>query len=180
KYICTQVRSGLMLIEQTGAFERIHFERLLKQKAESGHHGLSQQLLFPVVKEFSTPDFELIRALEPELRALGFDFENFGKTAIAVNGVPPEVQELDIKNLFDSLLEQFKRSQQDLQLNRAEQLAKTLAANAARSASGSLSPEKMLVLIDQLFACESPAYTPSGRSIISIIPLEELDARFGR
>ncbi|HOY47946.1 MAG TPA: DNA mismatch repair endonuclease MutL [Flavobacteriales bacterium] len=180
KYICTQVRSGLMLIEQTGAFERIHFERLLKQKAESGHHGVSQQLLFPVVKEFSSPDFELIRALEPELRALGFDFENFGKTAIAVNGVPPEVQELDIKNLFDSLLEQFKRSQQDLQLNRAEQLAKTLAANAARSASGSLSPEKMLVLIDQLFACESPAYTPSGRSIISIIPLEELDARFGR
>jgi DNA mismatch repair protein MutL len=180
KYICTQVRSGLMLIEQAGALERIHFERLLKQKAESGHHGLSQQLLFPVVKEFSAPDFELIRALEPELRALGFDFENFGKTAIAVNGVPPEVQELDIKTLFDSLLEQFKRSQQDLQLNRAEQLAKTLAANAARSAIGNLSAEKMLVLIDQLFACESPAYTPSGRSIISIIPLEELDARFGR
>ncbi len=180
KYVCTQVRSGLMLIDQAGAFERIHFERLLKQKAESGHHGVSQQLLFPVVKEFSAPDFELIRALEPELQALGFDFENFGKTAIAVNGVPPEVQDLDIKNLFDSLLEQFKRSQQDLKLNRAEQLAKTLASNAARSASGNISPEKMSVLIDQLFACETPAFTPNGKSIITIIPLDELDARFTR
>lgn len=180
KYICTQVRSGMMLIDQAGALERIHYERLLRQKAEQGHQGVSQQLLFPVVKEFSAPDFELIRALQSELKALGFDFEEFGKTAIAVNGVPPEVMELDIKSLFDSLLEQFKRSQQELRLNRADQLARTLAQNAARSASGILSPERMLLLIDQLFACETPTFTPSGRSIISILPLDEIDARFGR
>jgi DNA mismatch repair protein MutL len=178
KYICTQVRSGMMLIDQAGAQERIHFERLLKQKAASGHHGQSQTLLFPVVKEFSAPDYELIRALDSELRALGFDFDVFGKTAIVINGVPPEVQELDIKILFDQLLEQFKRTQQDIRLTRSEQLARTLAQNAARAAAGQMSPERMLVLIDQLFACETPAYTPGGKSIISIIPLGDLDARF--
>jgi DNA mismatch repair protein MutL len=89
------------------------------------------------------------------------------------------VQDADIKNVFDQLLEQFKRSQQELRLNRAEQLSRTLAVNAARSASGFLSSERMLVIIDQLFACETPAFTPSGKSIISLIPLEEIDVRFG-
>jgi DNA mismatch repair protein MutL len=179
RYICTQVRSGMMLIDQCAALERIHFERLMKQQDESGKQGLSQTLLFPVVKEFSAPDYELIRALDSELRSLGFEFEEFGKWTIVVNGVPPEVQDADIKNVFDQLLEQFKRSQQELRLNRAEQLSRTLAVNAARSASGFLSSERMLVIIDQLFACETPAFTPSGKSIISLIPLEEIDTRFG-
>ena len=97
-----------------------------------------------------------------------------------VNGVPPEVQDADIKNVFDQLLEQYKRSQQELRLNRAEQLSRTLAMNVSKSATGFLSSERMLVIIDQLFACETPSFTPSGKSIISLIPLEEIDARFGK
>jgi DNA mismatch repair protein MutL len=179
KYICTQVRSGMMLIDQSAALERIHYERLMKQKVENGNQGQSQALLFPIVKEFSAPDYELIRALDAELRSLGFDFEEFGKWTIVVNGVPPEVQDADIKSLFDQLLEQYKYSQQELRLNRSEQLSRTLAMNAARSSTGFLSSERMLVIIDQLFACETPSFTPSGKSIISLIPLEEIDARFG-
>lgn len=179
KYICTQVRSGMMLIDQSAALERIHYERLMKQKVENGNQGQSQALLFPIVKEFSAPDYELIRALDSELRALGFDFEEFGKWTIVVNGVPPEVQDADIKSLFDQLLDQYKHSQQELRLNRSEQLSRTLAMNAARSSAGFLSSERMLAIIDQLFACETPSFTPSGKSIISLIPLEEIDTRFG-
>jgi len=177
RYICTHVKSGLMLIDQQGARERILYERFMKN---AGHSGQSQQLLFPVAREFSAPDFELLQALRNEFHSLGFDFEPFGKNTVKINGVPPEVQDTDIKTLFDQLLEQFKTSQQDLRLHRLDNLAKTLSSNAARFISRSLGPEQMTVIIEQLFACETPGYSPSGKPVVSIVGLDELGTRFGR
>ena len=177
RYICTHVKSGLMLIDQQGARERILYERFMKN---AGHSGQSQQLLFPVAREFSAPDYELLQALKNEFHSLGFDFEPFGKNTIKINGVPPEVQDTDIKILFDQLLEQFKTSQQNLRLHRLDNLAKTLASNAARFTSRVLSPEQMTGIIEQLFACETPGYSAHGKPVVSILGLDELGARFGR
>lgn len=178
RYIFTQVKSGVMVIDHQGARERIFYERFLKQKEDGGGH--SQQLLFPVVKEFSGPDYELIMGLQPEFRALGFEFEIFGKHTILVKGAPPEVAGGDIKKLIDQVLEQFKLNRQQLSLSRIESLAKTLAMNAARAESRYPSPEQMLGIVDQLFACDTPGYSPFGRPIVSIIGLEELAAKFGK
>jgi DNA mismatch repair protein MutL len=177
KYICTQVRSGMMLIDRVRAIERITFEHLLSGISEN-HRVPSQQLLFPVQKEFNAPDFELIMSLKPELESLGFDFSTFGKRSIAINGVPADVQDLDISIVIDELLEQFKSSQQDVRLNRSEQLAKGLAKQTARYSPVQTSVEGMLAIIDKLFSCSNPNYSPSGNSIISLLPLSEIDARF--
>ncbi len=174
KYICTQVKSGMMIIDQQRALERILFERFLSENA-SGH---SQQILFPIAKEFSAPDFELVKGLDDEFRALGFEFESFGKHTIKITGVPSEIKDLDIKEVFDQLLEQFKVSQQGLRLNRLENLAQTLAANASRMKSKIMSAEQMLTLINQLFSCETPNFSPKGKPVISILALGELNDRF--
>ncbi len=177
KFICSQVKSGLMLIDLQGARERIHFERFMHREE---HHGASQQLLFPVVKELSGPDTELIRALETELKSLGFDFEYFGKQTIKINGVPAEMLDADAKEIIESILEEFKKSQQDLRLNRLENLAKTLAMQAARHLPKQQSPEQLLKLIERLFACETPGFSPSGKQTISILSIDDLAARFGK
>ena len=164
-----------MLIDQQRAYERIFFERFL---SENNPSGFSQQLLFPIAKEFSAPDYELMTALDGELRSLGFVFEEFGKHTLKISGVPIETKDLDIKHVIDQLLEQFKASQQGLRLNRLENLAQTLAASASRAKPRNMSAEQMLVLIDQLFACETPNFSPKGKPVISIIGLGELNERF--
>jgi DNA mismatch repair protein MutL len=177
KYICTQTRSGMMLIDRVRALERITFEHLMS--AISEHHRVpSQQLLFPIQKEFNASDFELVISLTEELRALGFDFALFGKRSIAINGVPADIQDLDISNVVDELLEQFKSSQQDIRLNRSEQLAKAIARQSARFAPSQISSEQMMAMIDKLFACSNPNYSPSGGTIISLMTLDEIATRF--
>jgi len=136
--------------------------------------------LFPVVKELSGPDTELIRALENELKSLGFDFEYFGKQTIKINGVPAEMLDADAKEIIESILEEFKKSQQDLRLNRLENLAKTLAMQAARHLPKQQSPEQLLKLIERLFACETPGFSPSGKQTISILSIDDLASRFGK
>lgn len=177
RIICSQVKSGLMLIDLQGARERIFFERFMQREVQ---HGASQQLLFPVIKELSGPDTELIRALDTELRNLGFDYEFFGKNTLKINGVPAETLDADAREVIESILEEFKKSQQDLRLNRLENLAKTLSIQAARHMPKQQSPEQLLKLIERLFACETPGFSPSGKQTISMLPLNELLERFGR
>ena len=167
----------MLLIDHAGALERILFERFTKN---FNHNNASQQLLFPVVKEFSGADYELIIALQEELHALGFNFEPFGKHTIVINGIPAETDKLDPKSLIDQLLEQFKTTQQDLSLSRLEKLAKSLAFNTAKNYNKHPSPEQMTLVIDQLFACETTNYTPSGKVIVNIITLEELASKFSK
>jgi len=177
KYICSQIKSGMLIIDHAGALERIFFERFTKN---FNHTIASQQLLFPVVKEFSAPDYELIIALQEELHELGFNFEPFGKHTIVINGVPAETDKLDPKSLIDQLLEQFKTTQQDLSTSRLEKLAKTLAYNAAKNYNRHPSIEQMSLLIDQLFACETANYSPSGKAIVNMLTLEELATKFAK
>lgn len=176
KYLLSQVKSGLMIIDLPGAYERIHFEKFLSRNISNSH---SQQLLFPVIKEFSGPDFELIQALQPELKAIGFMMDHFGKHTMVVNGIPPETEAGETGTLLDELLEQFKTNKQGVKINRKESIARTLAKTCARKRNPSPSPEELLALIEQLFLCETPMYSPAGRPIASLMTLEDLAAKFG-
>lgn len=176
KYLCCQIRSGMMVIDRQKALERITYEKLLPSEGQTRNLA-SQQLLFPVQMEFNAPDYELILALEQELKHLGFDFENFGKRSIAIQGVPSEIQELDVHVVIEELLEQFKQTEQQLRLSKAEAIARSVARQAARSAPAPQSTEQMISLIDRLFACENPNYSPNGSPVITVISMDELSQR---
>ena len=176
KYILSQVKSGLMFIDIQGARERILFERFLKTSSPGGR---SQQLLFPVMKEFSGPDYELMVALKPELINLGYTLEPFGKHTLVINGIPSETENADVHQVLDELLEQFKTNRQNLKMNRMESLAKTLAINCAGKKSKNPGPEEMVGIIEQLFSCEIPLYSPAGRPITFMMTKEEIAAKFG-
>ena len=178
KYILTQIRSGMMIIDQNAAHERVLFEKAMSS-LESGF-GLSQQLLFPHTLEFNPAEFALIKELMPSLRALGFEIDLFGGRSVIVRGVPAEIKVGDERSILEELIDQFKSNEDTLKLKAHENLAKSLARKGAIMSGTTLDTKAMRSLVDQLFMCDKPYISPYGKPTIIDIPIEELDTRFGK
>lgn len=171
-YILTAVKSGLLLIDQHAAHERILYEKYLQQL--STNTGTSQQLLFPHQIELNPADFSLIQEYESTFKALGFVMEDFGKNSIILVGYPPEAAQHNPKQLLENILEQIKWNQSHLSLAVQENAARSLAKHAAIQKGKRLTSLEIDSLVDQLFACSNPNHTPDGKKIWTIITLEDL------
>lgn len=176
RFILKQVRAGLMIIDQQYAHERILFEKNI-EKLKSGS-GESQQLLFPQTVTLSAADFATILETEQEIKALGFQLEVFGKNTLLVTGVPAHVTSGQEKRLFEELIEQFKINQAELSIPLGENLARALARRASIKHGQILQQEEMQSIIDQLFACKTPGYTPDGIPVFFIFELEKIGSYF--
>lgn len=176
RYILSQIKSGFMLINQQAAHERILYERFLQQL--ENHSGVSQQSLFPQSVTLNGPDFELLKELLPDVRALGFDIREFGKNTVVVDGIPADLNNIGEHELLEQLLEGFKNNLSILKLDRRDNLARSLARNAAIKTGAKMSLEEMNLLIDQLFACQMPNLALNGKPVITTFTLNELMERF--
>ncbi|HYG02285.1 MAG TPA: DNA mismatch repair endonuclease MutL [Chryseosolibacter sp.] len=178
RYIVKQVRSGMMILDQQAAHERILFEKYLNQlKNKSGE---SQQSLFPQTVTLSAADFAMVMEMEQEISGLGFRFEVFGKNTLAINGIPSGLPSGREKDLFEGLIEQFKVNQSEFSLPLQENLARSLAKRAGIKNGQRLVKEEMLSIINGLFACKTPNYNPDGSSTFFIFELSKLESYFSR
>lgn len=177
RYIISQIKSGFMLIDQQAAHERILYERFLQQLET--HQGASQQSLFPQTVSLGAVDFELVKELLPDIQSLGFQVREFGKNTFIVEGIPADIgSNISEVEMLEHLLEGFKNNFSLLKLNKRDNLARTLAKNAAIKAGVYLSQAEMNNLIDQLFACQSPNISLHGKPVIITFTLEELIQKF--
>ena len=176
RFILSQIKSGFMLISQQAAHERILYERFLQQLQT--HSGVSQQSLFPQSVTLNGADFELLKELLPDIRALGFDVREFGKNTVVVEGIPADITYVAETGILEQLLESFKNNQAILKLDKRDSLARSLARNAAIKAGTKMSVEEMNVLVDQLFACQMPNVALNGKLVITTFALNELLERF--
>jgi DNA mismatch repair protein MutL len=176
KYIVCPVKSGLMLIDQKRAHERILYEKYLG--CITSKRYAAQINLFPETLELNPGDYVLLTEIENELKTLGFDIQHLGKNAIIINGQPAETKGSGSGEIFEMLLEEYKASQADPSMGMNEKVASALARASAIAYGKSLRQDEMEELFDTLFACKAPNYSPSGKAIISIITLEELDKKF--
>ncbi len=176
RFILSQIKSGFMLINQQAAHERILYERFLQQL--QNHSGVSQQSLFPQSVTLNSSDFELLKELLPDIRALGFDIREFGRNTVVVEGIPADIINASENELLEQLLEGFKNNLAILKLDKRDNLARSLARNAALKAGVKLSMEEMNQLVDQLFACQMPNLALNGKPVISTFTLNELAERF--
>lgn len=176
RYIVRQVRSGMMIIDQQAAHERILFEKFLNQFKNQS--GASQQSLFPQAITLSAADFTLVLEMQQEIEALGFKIDVFGKNTFIVNGIPGNVSTGREKELFEGLIEQFKMNQSELALPIRENLARSLAKRAALKSGQKLEREEMQSLIDSLLACATPNYAPDGKPTFFIFGLDKIENYF--
>jgi DNA mismatch repair protein MutL len=178
KYIVAQIKSGMVIVDQQAAHERILYEKYLSMLTSK--FGASQQFLFPQSIDLNPADFALVMEMEEEIRALGFVFNVFGKNTIVVNGIPTDVPNGSEKDLFEGLIEQYKNNKSELKLDRRENLARSLARKSALKPGTKLSLIEMNTLIDQLFACKTPNYAPNGNLTVVIMDMDKIGKYFNK
>jgi DNA mismatch repair protein MutL len=177
KYILAQIRSGLMIIDQHVAHERILYERALKRFASQ--NPASQQLLFPETMELGHADVELVKEIQPLLHTLGFDLKIFSKNTIVIEGIPADVRPGYEHNILRNVIDEY-RSNMNAQIDVRDNLAKSFACKTAIKSGDPLTDEEMRTLIDQLFETEMPYVCPHGRPVVIKLGIDELDKKFGR
>lgn len=179
RYIITQIHSGMMIIDQQAAHERILFEQYKEQLVNN--QGSSQQSLFPTTIDLSVADFELMNEILPELQSLGFQLRPFGKTTYIVDGIPADLgNNINEKQIIEQLLEDYKQNRAELKVDKRDNIARSLAKSAAIKAGTPLDNDAIAELIDRLFACESPNVSIHGKPTVITLTLSDLMEKFDK
>ena len=178
KYILTSARSGLMTIHIQRAMERVMYDRFLKAMSKNAH--VTQTALFPVTVQVGVENMCLFEEHSPLLTSLGFDIAPFGNDTIVVNGVPEgySVEAGKVQTMIGDLLLVLAEDHGALEELMYANLASRLARLGSFNGETVNNPADAQRLVDALFACENAEYTNSGKKIMKIIPVEEIDKMF--
>jgi DNA mismatch repair protein MutL len=178
RYIIVPVKSGLMIVDQKRAHEKILFEKYLDSLVTS--KGLAQQELFPTTIELNAADHTVLMDLLDDFIQLGFDIRDLGNNNIVINGYPADMEQIEPKSMIDCFLEEYKQCQSDIKVKARERLALSLAKASAISYQKVLSDIEMRDLIDTLFNCTNPGQLPDGKIVFTIFASDEIEKRFNR
>ena len=178
KYILSQIKSGLMIIDQHVAHERILYEKALKRLEND--LPFSQQLLFSRTLETDPATFALIKEIEPYLKKLGFTLKFSSKNKVVIEGVPDDIKPGSEEKILLEIVDEYSMNEREKKLEIRDNIAKSFSCKTAIKAGDKLSENEMKLLIDQLFATSMPYVCPHGRPIVVKISLTEFDRRFGR
>jgi DNA mismatch repair protein MutL len=179
KYILSQIKSGLMIIDQHVAHERILYEKALSMF--EANFPFSQQLLFPKTIDVDPATYKLIKEIYPSLVKLGFELKFFSKNTIVIDGVPQEVKSGNEAEILLEIVDEFLININEKKISdENDNVAKSFSCKAAIKAGDKLTEKEMRLLIDQLFATSMPYVCPHGRPIVVKISVDEFDRRFGR
>ncbi len=178
RYILTQIKSGFILIDQKAAHERILYEQCLahmnNKKAET------QKQLFPETIDLPAADATLLKQILPDINVLGYDIQEFGQTTFVIHGVPSDLKGGNEQATIEQLLEQYKYNADKLKLNKRENLARSIARNAAIKIGQKMTIEEMQNLVDKLFACQTPFVAPNGKPTFVKYRIEEIEKQFDK
>ena len=176
KYILIPIKSGLMVIDQKRAHERILFEKFTEtMKSDS---LACQKLLFPQTFEINPADAVLLKSILGDLMTMGFEIGEFGKDSFIIHGTPGILEINSPQTVLEKLLEEFKNSPVNAKDKVKEQIALALAKASSIQYGTELRQEEIDHLIDNLFACYTPNYTPNKKKVLTIISTEEIDKGF--
>ena len=175
KYIVCPVKSGLMIIDQKRAHERILYEKFLQ--CLSSNHSAAQTTLFPETVELSPDDYLLLIENENDLRLLGLDISDLGNNVVSINSLPSGIRESLPAELIETFLSEFRNRDTGPAEAIKEKIAAAMARSSAIQYGKVLASNEMEDLFDTLFACVSPNYSPTGKAVINILTIEELDKR---
>ena len=178
RYLCVSMKSGLMMIDIQRAIARICYDSLFEQIEKSC--GVSQKLLFPEVLELSLDDKCVFTEIELELKAVGFEFAEFGKSMYRIEGVPAMLSEgVDVLRILEAILSEVKMSGCSVSGQLHQMIANIISQNEAGvRVKRNMTVEERNALIGRLFASSNPNNTPDGKKIINILSDDDIDAMF--
>jgi len=177
RYIISQIKSGLTIIDQHVAHERVLYEKALNSL--KGNEGISQQLLFPQTIQLSPDDYILLTEILPFLEKIGFSIKEFGRNTIIIEAIPADIRRGFEKDMLIDIIDHYNETRDETS-DAKDAVAKSYACKSAIKSGKEMTDEEMASLIDQLFATENPYFCPHGRPVVVNLSIEEIDKRFGR
>ena len=175
KYIVNTIKSGMLVIHQQRAHQRILYESFLKNITIK--EGVSQQLLFPITVDFTAQEIAVIKSLKSQLIQTGFVFSNMEDT-LEIIGVPANMKEANIPLVLEQLVHDAEHEVPDSSFSQADMLAKSLAKSMSVKSGNKLTAQEQDHMIHSLFACKEPNTTPCGRPTFITMSVEDLDKKF--
>jgi len=176
-YIVYPLRDGYRLIHQQRAHERIRYEQLMQADAQKPI--ASQRSMFPATIELGPADAALFDELMPELAAVGYQIEPFGKNTYVVQGTPADMENGEEQQAIDQLLEQYKHFAQQLKLSQKESLIRALARQQAIRSGKRLTEREMRELVTELLQCDQGNVSPDGHPTYLEFRADQLNKLFG-
>ncbi len=178
RFIVANVKSGLLIVDQQKAYERIIFERISSNM--HGHTGAGQRILFPQTIQLSAVDCEILEEIIDDLDCLGFEISAMGSGTFVINSVPTNLPSSEIVDFIDGLLEDFKKNRTDTTEDQKIKLARMIAGNMAVKTGKVVNVVEMQLLIDELFSCQVPEIALDGSKILKIIQAGEIEKLIAR
>ena len=176
KYIMSPIKSGIMVIHQNLAHQRVLYEFILKNITVK--EAISQQLLFPLRLNFTSQDIEILKNIQEQLEHTGFGFSAFEEDTIEINGIPIAIKESEIKNVLESLVNDIQTDIPNVGFSQNDLLAKSLAKSLAVKTGKSMNLKEQEDLVHQLFACKEPTKSPTNKPVLMILDASDIDKKF--
>lgn len=176
KYIVSPIKSGMVIIDQKRAHQRILYEQFLKNITVQ--HGSSQQLLFPLVLHFNKTELDLIREMKSSLENTGFVFAEVNHDHIVVSGLPVNVSESEVSILLEELINDLQQEVPDSSFSQSDSIAKSMAKSLAIKTGTLLTEKEQENMVNSLFACKEPDVSPFNKPTFITVSVEDLDKRF--
>ncbi|MDC1337435.1 DNA mismatch repair endonuclease MutL [Flavobacteriaceae bacterium] len=172
KYIITKTSSGIVIINQKRAHQRILYENFLKEL--SNKVNPIQTLLFPITLDFNSEEIRMLKLIEAPLIHLGFKFNSFGDEGIEISGIHPFLDQSHILELFQEFLKNKDYGQDNATHTLNDLIAKLLSKYSSISSNETINIKLQESLVNDLFACKDPNVSPFGKLIFKLISLEEI------
>ncbi|AUC14313.1 DNA mismatch repair protein MutL [Tenacibaculum sp. SZ-18] len=178
KYILSLIKSGVVLIHQTLAHQRVLYEEYLEHITVK--EANSQQLLFPINISFSQTDIEMIKEMKADLESAGFVFNEFSDDTVVIGGIPTSISESQITLILEQLLDDVKLEVPDASFSHFDVMAKSFAKSLAIKTGTILSGKEQETLVNNLFSCKEPSVSPLGKPTFKTLTLQEIDTIFSK
>jgi DNA mismatch repair protein MutL len=176
KYIVSPIKSGMVIMDQGRAHQRILYEQFLTNMTV--HQASSQQLLFPLQMYFSNNELKLIAELQTSLENTGFVFEAFDTDSIHISGIPVNTTESQISMVLEQLLSDLQDGIPDSSFSQNDTIAKSMAKSLAVKTGTYLTEKEQENLVNNLFACKEPNVSPFQKPTFITMRVEDIDKRF--
>ncbi|WP_242205896.1 DNA mismatch repair endonuclease MutL [Aestuariivivens insulae] len=176
KYIISAIKSGMLVIDQYRAHQRILYEDFLQNITVK--EGVSQQLLFALELHFSAQEIEIIKQLKDDLEHTGFVFSNIEEESVEITGVPLCVPESEVSIILEQLISDVQNEVPEANFSATDLLAKSMAKSLAIKTGQALKKDEQEHIVNKLFACKEPNVSPTNRLTFITVGVDELDKKF--
>ncbi|MGA9269786.1 MAG: DNA mismatch repair protein MutL, partial [Lutimonas sp.] len=176
KYVASSIKSGMVLIDQNAAHQRILYEDYLEKVTLEGIGH--QQLLFPLKVTLTASEIRILKDVKADLETAGFHIDRIGEDQITLNAIPVNIPETQVNQILEELAGNIKNEVPDTSFSQIDAIAKSLAKSLSIKAGTQLNAKEQESLVNNLFSCREPNYSPSGKRTFITISMEDLEERF--